>query len=547
MVDHDAGRRLVGVIQQLSLARDLASVTAIVRTAARQLTGADGASFVLRDQGRCYYVDEDAISPLWKGQRFPMEACISGWSMLHRECVAIPDIYADPRIPQDAYRPTFVKSLVMVPIRTADPVGAIGIYWATHHVATPEEIELLSTLANSTSIALENLQLLAQLEQRVEERTADLVRVQRHKQELVELIVHDLRSPANGIMLASQARLRDRKATQTDVERWRRINASAAAIHRMATNMLDVMRSEDGQFAPKPECVDAGALVAEVADQVRPIADGMERSLACELDALPTVTCDAEMIRRVLQNLVDNALRFTPGGGCVTLRARHIGDAIEIRVADEGPGIPGSACSRKALVSTRPPATTQAAVWASRSASSRSGPTAARSRSRRTHRPEPCSWCGCRSSRPNERRERGDSSRSFTDVAIHRRLHHLPGGDGPRRIEVARIGQPGELAVQRLGREVGELQRDLAQCGQVAGRTCVIAGETETADLVPCVDRGARRRTHDVRRFDACPVPGRPEVDHARPARTPGRARYARSRSRAADLTASSVRPTNQK
>ncbi len=55
-----------------------------------------------------------------------MTACISGWSMLHRSRRSSWDIYADARIPADAYRPTFVKSLVMVPIRTESPIGAIG-------------------------------------------------------------------------------------------------------------------------------------------------------------------------------------------------------------------------------------------------------------------------------------------------------------------------------------------------------------------------------------------------------------------------------------
>lgn len=339
MLDHaGAARRLVEAVQQLSLARDLAGVMAVVRTAARQLTGADGATFVLRDQGRCYYADEDAISPLWKGQRFPMEACISGWAMLHREAVAIPDIYADPRVPQDAYRPTFVRSLVMVPIRTADPVGAIGTYWARPHAATPDEIELLATLANSTSIALENVQLLAELEQRVEQRTADLVRVQRQKDELAQLIVHDLRSPASGIMLASQARLRDKQASETDLARWRNVHTSAEAIHRMAMNLLDVMRSEDGVFAPRLAPIDPAKLMADVVEQMRPVA--AEHALVAEVDVPPSLVCDEELIRRLLQNLLDNAIRHTPEGGRVTLRGRRDGDALELRVIDEGPGIP---------------------------------------------------------------------------------------------------------------------------------------------------------------------------------------------------------------
>src|SRR5262249_31331827 len=71
--------RLVAVIRQLSLARDLPAIMTIVRRAARQLTGADGATFIIREEKVCYYADEDAIGPLWKGQRFPVESCISGW------------------------------------------------------------------------------------------------------------------------------------------------------------------------------------------------------------------------------------------------------------------------------------------------------------------------------------------------------------------------------------------------------------------------------------------------------------------------------------
>ena len=56
--------RLVGAVQELSLARDIESIMAIVRRVARELCGADGATFVLRDDGKCFYADEDAISPL---------------------------------------------------------------------------------------------------------------------------------------------------------------------------------------------------------------------------------------------------------------------------------------------------------------------------------------------------------------------------------------------------------------------------------------------------------------------------------------------------
>jgi GAF domain-containing protein len=86
--------RLLQAVQELSLARSLPEIQRIVRTAARELTGCDGATVVLRDNGKCHYADEDAIAPLWKGSRFPMEICISGWAMLNRDAAVIPDIFS---------------------------------------------------------------------------------------------------------------------------------------------------------------------------------------------------------------------------------------------------------------------------------------------------------------------------------------------------------------------------------------------------------------------------------------------------------------------
>lgn len=156
-MDIEKLKLLVNTVQELSLARDIETITEIVRKAARKLTGADGATFVLKDNGMCYYVEEDAIEPLWKGQRFPMTACISGWTMINKEWALIEDIYTDSRIPIEAYKPTFVKSLAMVPIRTIDPIGAIGNYWAYTHTPTPEEMVILQSLADITSVSIENV------------------------------------------------------------------------------------------------------------------------------------------------------------------------------------------------------------------------------------------------------------------------------------------------------------------------------------------------------------------------------------------------------
>ena len=131
----------------------IAQTAAVVRGAARSLLGCDGITFVVRDVGEmCHYVEEDAVAPLWKGQKFPMSVCVSGWVMTHGATVIIPDIYADPRVPHDAYRPTFVKSMAMVPVGKG--YAAIGAYWAQPHAATQNEVEMLQAMAESAGLAL---------------------------------------------------------------------------------------------------------------------------------------------------------------------------------------------------------------------------------------------------------------------------------------------------------------------------------------------------------------------------------------------------------
>ncbi|MBW8881387.1 MAG: GAF domain-containing protein, partial [Asticcacaulis sp.] len=198
---------LVGVVQALSQARDIDSVVAIVRRAARRLTGADGATFVLRDGDKCYYADEDAIAPLWKGMRFPMETCISGWVMRNARSTVIEDIYADARIPADAYRPTFVKSLAMVPIRREAPIGAIGNYWASQHRPSGEEVAVLQALADTTSVALENAALYASLQDKVRVLEAQQQRIRSQHESLevfARAMAHDLKEPVRTVRAFSE-------------------------------------------------------------------------------------------------------------------------------------------------------------------------------------------------------------------------------------------------------------------------------------------------------------------------------------------------------
>jgi signal transduction histidine kinase/CheY-like chemotaxis protein len=307
---------LVQVIQKLSLARDLQTIMDIVRHAARALVNADGATFVLRDGDKCFYAEEDAIEPLWKGQRFPLAACVSGWSMLNRKAAVIDDIYRDERVPHDAYRPTFVKSMVMTPIRTVAPIGAIGVYWAKTRHATEEELELLRALADSTSIAIEAADVFANLERKVAERTAE---VDQRNTELEVLnkeleafsysVAHDLRSPLITIDGFAQVLLENLAETldETNKKHLERITTAVRRMHRLINDLLGLSKIVRAPL--KATNVDLACIAWEVAHGLQ---EGSPTRLA-EFTVAEDMPAQGDygLLRIVLENLVSNAWKFT--------------------------------------------------------------------------------------------------------------------------------------------------------------------------------------------------------------------------------------------
>jgi len=142
--------------ERLAEAQSLNDIMEIVRATARAIFDADGVTFVLREGNNCHYAEEDAIGPLWKGQRFPMQTCISGWCMLNRKTAAIEDIFEDARIPHDVYRRTFVRSLIMAPAGNGTAVAAIGAYWGRIREHGPRDIAFVEQLARAVGEAVLN-------------------------------------------------------------------------------------------------------------------------------------------------------------------------------------------------------------------------------------------------------------------------------------------------------------------------------------------------------------------------------------------------------
>lgn len=334
---------LVEVVQQLSLAHTLDEIISITRHAARDLTGADGATFVLREGNSCYYVDEEAIGPLWKGKRFPMESCISGWAMLNRQIAVIEDIYQDPRIPKDAYRPTFVKSLVMVPIREARPIGAIGNYWARNRAASEGEIRLLKALANSTSTALENVALINDLT----EAKSRLENALRSRDEFLSVVAHELRTPLAALKLQLQMtdRTLKRKASQSEESEplTQSLDLSlrqVASLNYLVEQLLDVSRIRLERVQLSYKKGNFSEIVRRGVEQIMPSLQLAGCDIEFDLDNSIVGKWDTDRINQIIANLLSNARKYAAGKP-VKISSRDDGrDHVILKIADGGPGIP---------------------------------------------------------------------------------------------------------------------------------------------------------------------------------------------------------------
>lgn len=326
--------QLVEVTQKLSLARDLNTVMNIVREAARDLTGADGATFILRDGENCYYAEENAISPLWKGQRFPMNTCISGWVMMNATPAYIEDIYKDERIPVAAYRPTFVKSLAMVPIRKNNPLGAIGNYWANHYIPDAEEVAVLESLAHITSIALENVSLHAQLQEKIKALEASNFELSR----FAWIASLDLKSPLRAIdHLAQWIENDSGDSLHADSKlHLQYLRQRVQRMEKLLNDFLAFAHHEKKFDVPETEMIDGKGLMRDISELID-IPPYFKISID---DNFYSVRVPHVPFQQVLSNLINNAIKHHDKDvGNVRISATENDIDYVFTVQDDGPGI----------------------------------------------------------------------------------------------------------------------------------------------------------------------------------------------------------------
>jgi signal transduction histidine kinase len=166
-----------------------------------------------------------------------------------------------------------------------------------------------------------------------------LMRLQLQKERLSSFVVHDLKNPVSAMDLQAQVLLSDAELPQRARDAAQQIRSDARSLMRLILNLLDISKSEEGKLSPHFARVDLGQLAREALESVelKAKAAGVQLARAVEVNALEA---DRDLLRRVLENLLDNAVRHTPDGGEVKLSASAQGDAVLIQVEDSGRGVP---------------------------------------------------------------------------------------------------------------------------------------------------------------------------------------------------------------
>lgn len=176
-------------------------------------------------------------------------------------------------------------------------------------------------------------------------------RVQRSQQaqrDFVANVSHDLKTPLTSIQGYSQALLDGTAATTASRERAAVvINQEAQRLGRLVEEVIDLARIDSGRLQLRPEPVDLAALIDELVELLEPRSAAADITVTMQVPAggLPRLHADPDRLRRVLTNLLDNALAYTPPGGAVAIAATPLprdGAApvgIEVAVTDSGPGI----------------------------------------------------------------------------------------------------------------------------------------------------------------------------------------------------------------
>lgn len=205
----------------------------------------------------------------------------------------------------------------------------------TTRLVVPEQRRLLDTCASLLAISLERIHYI-----NVAQDTTVQMESERLRNSLLSAISHDLRTPLSVMVgLAEALKLTKPPLTGEAAEIATAVGESALRMNTLVNNLLDMARLESGKVVLNRQWQPIEDVVGSALRAVQPILGGRSVHVMLE-DDLPPVRIDAVLIERILINLIENAVKYTPPATTLDLGARATPDHFEVWVADEGPGLP---------------------------------------------------------------------------------------------------------------------------------------------------------------------------------------------------------------
>jgi GAF domain-containing protein len=326
---------------------DLKSVLQTLAESAARLCDADKAAITRQKGGEFFFAETYGYSPEFieyvkDVPVKPEPGTVTGLALLKRQIIHVPDV----QVPKDqtwAKAQTLgrFRTLLGVPmLREGVPIGVLGLSRSEVRPFTDKQIELVSTFADQAVIAIENVRLFDE----IQDKNRQLQLASEHKSQFLASMSHELRTPLNAIIGLTEMMVTNAARFGTDkaLEPLRRVNAAGTHLLSLINEVLDLSKIEAGKLELNPEQVDLARLIDEVIGTAGQLAEKNKNRLTVEgQENVGALTADSMRLKQILLNLLSNACKFTKEGE-VALRVRKVADGrdwIELAVADTGIGL----------------------------------------------------------------------------------------------------------------------------------------------------------------------------------------------------------------
>jgi len=265
----------------------------------------------------------------------------TGRTALEGKTVHIQDVLADPEYTwSESQKLGGFRTLLGVPLlREGVPIGVLALSRSTPRPFTDKQIELAETFADQAVIAIENVRLFDE----IQDKTRQLAEASQHKSQFLANMSHELRTPLNAIIGVTEMLREDAEAAKQDLEPLDRVLGAGRHLLALINDILDLSKIEAGRMELQLETFPLAPLIADVVKTIEPLAAKNANQVAVNCDgAIGALHADQMRLRQAMLNLMSNANKFTERGA-ITVDARqgreNGRDYIAIAVADTGIGM----------------------------------------------------------------------------------------------------------------------------------------------------------------------------------------------------------------